>query len=309
MNHTINAEEKFDIVYTWVDNSDPQYKTTHDSFKKKWLKTNAWDEEIVGEMRDRNNDELKFSLRAAEKFAPWANRVFLLTFGQYPEWMNFDHPKLTIARHTDILPDSFLPTFNSFALEWALHRIPGLSENFIYFNDDYFLGQPTLTRDFYSPENGHMLSFDYDPKNYQKKMNPWRASMKNANQCLEERFGKRFRRSQLHLPHFFRKSVFKEMAKEFAHEANHTMSHKFRDYNDVNATQMYMHYIIDMNYPHTIEREPGFTFHYLSRESIEKILKTRPKFYCLNDVTEDRDNYKLFLMLERLYPDKSSFEN
>jgi len=231
----MNTEEPFDIVYTWVDNSDQQYKRIQDSFKQEWLQTHSWDEEIVGEMRDRNNDELKYSLRSVEKFAPWVNHIFLVTFNQYPEWLNLNHPKLKLVQHKDILPNSFLPTFNSFAMEWALYRILGLSENFIYFNDDYFLGQPVLPQNFYSPEQGHLLSFAFDlgdrVSHKNNKTNPWRASMVNANMHLEERFGKRVRWAQLHLPHFFRKSIFEEMATVFAHSAQQTMSHKFRGYN------------------------------------------------------------------------------
>jgi len=72
---------------------------------------------------------------------------------------------------------------------------------------------------------------------------------------------------------------------------------------------MYMHYIMDMNYPYTLDKNPGLIFNYLSEESINEILEARPKYYCLNDVVESQGDGNLFLLLEQYYPNKSSFEN
>ena len=58
------------------------------------------------------------------------------------EWLNTKHPKLNIVCHEDFIPQKFLPTFNSHTIEWNFHRIPGLTEQFVYFNDDMFLLKP-----------------------------------------------------------------------------------------------------------------------------------------------------------------------
>ncbi|KAJ8956361.1 hypothetical protein NQ318_015099 [Aromia moschata] len=102
--------------------------------------------------------ELKFSLRSLEKYAPWVNHVYIVTNGQIPYWLNLDYEKVSIVTHDEIFRDTIsLPSFSSPAIECNLHRIPGLSKRFIYFNDDIFLGQPTFLEDFYAPNRGFLI--------------------------------------------------------------------------------------------------------------------------------------------------------
>ena len=105
----------------------------------------------------------RYSLRSIEKFAPWILKVFIVTNGQVPDWLDANHPKVQIIPHELIFPNkSVLPTFSSSAIEMNLHRIPGLSEHFIYFNDDVFLGQPVYPYDFYTLEKGQIMYFSWD---------------------------------------------------------------------------------------------------------------------------------------------------
>jgi len=102
-----------------------------------------------GENRFRDSNELKYSLRSVEKYAPWVRHIYLVTNGQIPKWLNLQASKLTIVTHNDIfLNKSHLPVFSSPAIEAHIHRIPGLSKKFIYFNDDVFLGAPVWPEDF-----------------------------------------------------------------------------------------------------------------------------------------------------------------
>ena len=57
---------------------------------------------------------------------------------------------------------SVLPVFSSPSIEAHLHRIPGLSKKFIYFNDDVFLGAPTWPSDFWTPETGQKVYLAWD---------------------------------------------------------------------------------------------------------------------------------------------------
>ena len=43
--------------------------------------------------------------------------------------------------HREIIEQEYLPTFNSHVIEANLHKIPNLSEHFIYFNDDVFVAK------------------------------------------------------------------------------------------------------------------------------------------------------------------------
>lgn len=105
--------------------------------------------------RFADNNELKYSLRSIEKFAPWVNNVYIVTNGQVPVWLDLNHPKVKLVTHQDIFPNkSHLPTFSSPAIECNLHRIQGLSKQFIYFNDDIFLTSSVRKEDFFTQNKG-----------------------------------------------------------------------------------------------------------------------------------------------------------
>lgn len=100
--------------------------------------------------RFRDSEELRYSLRSLEKYAPWIRKIFLVTDNQVPYWLNLENSRIQIVPHTEIFPNkSHLPVFSSPAIESHIHRIKGLSKKFIYFNDDVFLGAPTYPEDFY----------------------------------------------------------------------------------------------------------------------------------------------------------------
>lgn len=104
-----------------------------------------------------DNEELRYSLRSLWKFAPWVHHVYLVTNGQVPNWLNLDHPRLTVVPHSAILPAEHLPTFSSPAIETGLHKIPGLANQFIYFNDDVLLGNQIWPDDFYTHSQGQKV--------------------------------------------------------------------------------------------------------------------------------------------------------
>ena len=101
------------------------------------------------ENRYRDWELMRFWFRGIEAFAPWVNRVFFVSNGQKPIWLNTDHPKLRMVTHQDYIPEIYLPTFNSNVIELWLHNIPDLSERFVLFNDDMFLTAPVTPEDFF----------------------------------------------------------------------------------------------------------------------------------------------------------------
>ena len=132
---------QIDFVVTWVDQQD-----------KKWLK--RYKDNVLGNsseelIRFRDYGTLKYLFRGIEENAPWVRRVFLVTDGQIPDWLNMDNPKIEIVDHKQIIDGEYLPTFNSNVIDWNLHKIPNLSENFVYFNDDMFLVKKTTPEDFF----------------------------------------------------------------------------------------------------------------------------------------------------------------
>ena len=108
--------------------------------------------------RFADNSELKYSLRSIDAFAPWVRKIFIVTNGQIPSWLNLDHPRIELVAHEEIFANkSHLPTFSSPAIESNIHRIPGLSKKFIYMNDDVFFGKEVWPDDFYTHSKGQKI--------------------------------------------------------------------------------------------------------------------------------------------------------
>ncbi len=172
--------EPIDVVYTWVNGSDPIWLAKKDAYFQSFLKQNGQNNSKIQEnntnvnsfsnsshhnstignstndVDDRNSNnryrdsgELRYSLRSLVKYAPWIRRIYIVTDNQIPYWLNLETNKLFIISHDEIFPNkSHLPVFSSPAIESHLHLIPGLSKQFIYFNDDVLLGAPVLPEDF-----------------------------------------------------------------------------------------------------------------------------------------------------------------
>lgn len=133
--------EKIDFVIPWVDGSDPEWRARKWAFSGKDPSVSN-SEDANSECRYRDNGLLRYWFRGVEAFAPWVNKVFFITCGQKPSWLNLDHPKLRWIEHSDFIPDRYLPTFNANTIEMNFHRIGDLSEKYVYFNDDMFLLRP-----------------------------------------------------------------------------------------------------------------------------------------------------------------------
>ena len=140
-----------DVVYTWVNGSDPV-------FLKNLKKHVPIMDVNTAPSRFNDKDELRYSLRSLEMYAPWVRHVYIVTNGQIPSWLDMDNPRLTLVTHEDIfLNKSDLPTFSSPAIENHIHRIPGISDKFLYFNDDVMLGAEVWPEDFITQVGGQKV--------------------------------------------------------------------------------------------------------------------------------------------------------
>ena len=178
--------EPIDIVYTWVNGSDPEHAAALKRFRESRdvsnassattaATTNTTNEDNVTDTaksdefsasRFQDNDELIYSLRSVEKYAPWVRRIWLVTNGQVPSWLDLSNPHITVVTHKEIFPNaSHLPTFSSPAIESHLHRIPGLSSRFIYLNDDVMFGAPVWPDDFHTVSGGQKIFFSWPVPN------------------------------------------------------------------------------------------------------------------------------------------------
>ncbi len=126
--------DKIDFIVTWVDSKDPEWIKSYNHYRP--------ERPITDSARFRNWDIFRYWFRAVEKYAPWVNKVFLVTNGKFPVWINAECKKLVLVKHSDYMPEKYLPTFNSNAIELNFGRIKELSEQFVLFNDDIFINAP-----------------------------------------------------------------------------------------------------------------------------------------------------------------------
>ena len=146
--------EKIDFILPWLDDGDPQWRAEMKKWEGVSLCVSSSAADANGDCRFRGDSEmLRFWFRAVEAFAPWVNRIHFVTCGQKPEWLDVNHPKLNLVNHADYIPSKYLPTFNSNTIEMNFHRIPSLSEHFVYFNDDMFLLRPVDASFFFQSGN------------------------------------------------------------------------------------------------------------------------------------------------------------
>lgn len=124
--------QEIDFVVTWLDESDPAWRRS----REKYTPGEGEDGRVE---RYRDWGLFRYWFRGVARFAPWVRKVHLVVSGRVPDWLNVDCPKLHVVRHEEFIPREYLPTFNSNVIEIYLHRIEGLAEQFVYFNDDMYL--------------------------------------------------------------------------------------------------------------------------------------------------------------------------
>lgn len=134
--------------------------------------------------RYSNNGELFHSLKSVDKYAPWFRTiwVFVNDGTEIPDWL-LSHPKVKIVKHSEVIPKEILPLYSSQAIEMWLAKIPGLSEKFVYANDDMFIARE-ITPEFFFDKRGRMIcrfacKFDKPKEVYAKSVMKGRALLKS----------------------------------------------------------------------------------------------------------------------------------
>ncbi|MFB6392404.1 stealth family protein [Polymorphospora lycopeni] len=275
-----------DIVYTWVDGTDPD-----------WLRRRAeaagvpYHAEAASAARFLSRDELRYSLRSVHLFAPWVRTIYLVTDDQVPGWLDPSVPGLRVVSHQEIFADpSVLPTYNSHAIESQLHHVDGLSEHFLYFNDDVFLGTDVSPQDFFLA-NGISRFFPspalVPPGPPNADDIPASAAGKNNRALIAERFGTVLSRKMKHMPHALRRSVLYEIEETLPVEHQRTAANRFRSMTDISIASSLHHYYAF----HTGRAVPGeleYTIAELSHPDtparLAHLLAHRDRHvFCLND--------------------------
>lgn len=175
-----------DIVYLWVDGNDDGWRAKRQNASNRLSpqgnQTIARFGNVEGRFRD--NDELRYSLRALAQFFPDHGHVYIVTDGQVPAWLKPSN-RLTLVDHRDLIPEASLPTFDSGNIESYIHRIPGLAERYFYFNDDVFFGAPVQVNDWFF-EDGFYVAWSDDPEVLGLTMQTDATSLENASRLSNE---------------------------------------------------------------------------------------------------------------------------
>jgi len=328
-------QHKIDFVISWVDGSDPAWQESKNRFQQD-------DQESTASMyRDWGN--LQYWFRAVEKYTPWVSRIHLVTWGHLPDWLNTNHPQINIVRHEDYMPAEYLPTFSSHAIELNLHRIAGLEEHFVYFNDDAFIINRLQPEDFFHnglPCDSAILSslvpkkvgdpfFHYLVNNISvlnQHFSKSSALKKHPGKWFSPNYGKQLLRNfyyapvgrfsgilNFHLPASFLKSTFQELWENESALLHATSSHRFRSLQDVNQ---YVFSYWQIGSGRFWPRNPHWGRFYIAgknhREMLQDLAARKYKVICINDSDLDFDFQALKeavnRQLQQLLPEKSAFE-
>lgn len=132
---------EIDLVCAWVDGRDLAWQAERNRY--------ASVEDQKQTLMWRNWGLMRYWFRGVERALPWIRKVHFVTWGHLPAWLNTEHPKLHVVRHDAFMPKEYLPVFNSIPISLTLHDIHGLSEQFIYANDDMFFLDTMQPDDFF----------------------------------------------------------------------------------------------------------------------------------------------------------------
>eukprot|EP00808_Paulinella_micropora_P026338 g45918.t1 len=309
------APDTLDVVYLWA-NSSHLCRNLSDEMRALTAVGPVHRVSYVGggrhygcaQSRWADHSELLYSLRSLDKYAGHlVQRVFIVTQnGLLPNWLKKESEKL-IGIHQDSLlvdyPDA-KPALDSQALEWNLDRIPGLSERFLYLNDDIFINQPISYSDFWI---GNITVARFDSIStatyaWMHMFHPWFGIMHTGQTLLDRKFGwvgsLTLRPTAAHVVWGLEKSEIARLRKMYAPAVNWTVTSHIRDERDVQLQFMYYHTLIEEDKAvHAPKNEQNELVHSFSPESIfsghyqgtlEKILQGQltPKFFCLQDPAE-----------------------
>ena len=308
-----------DAVYTWVDGQDPAWVTKKARFQPQ--KAHAGAGRGLLEERFRNQDELRYSLRSLEMFAPFIRNVYLVTDDQAPAWINRNTPRLKIVSHRDIYHDQkVLPVFNSNSIETQLHHIEGLSEHFLYFNDDVFLGAMCTPEDFFLA-NGAMRYFPSAQRVHLDDIDDSREEYliaeRNMIRQMQADHGVFATEVTLHTPQACRRSYLYDLEQRYESIFHRCAAQRFRSVHDIRplASVQYHFGFLD---GYAVPAKISHAYLALWKPQIAQQLanlsrRSDCKTFCINDVgVADRDYAQkrriLEGFLEHYFPFSSTFE-
>ena len=337
-----NNIPEIDFVITWVDGNDPDWQKQKMEYS---MQPDLSQKQDDRKERYRDWDLLRYWFRGVERFAPWVRRIHFVTWGHLPSWLNKEHPKLNIVNHKDFIPEKYLPTFNSHAIEWNMHRIPGLAENFVYFNDDMFLIKKVRPEQYFKNDLPvDMLALQPDVANTKDQVMPY--IYLNNTMVLAKYFDKYsnikkqpgayfhigyppmyffYNMLELAFPRFtgfytvhgpspLLKSTYRKLWDMEPELLDRVCSHPFRHKEDINQYVLREYQKLSGEFvPENVRKWCGYyDIEVYNKKLVKAISRQEKKIICINDSNHEIDFEKakkeVNTALERLLPERSSFE-
>lgn len=340
----MKQSQPIDFIITWVDGGDPQWRKE----KQRWLNGGVLPDDYQTsvddrEVRYRDWDNLRYWFRAVEKYAPWVNKIHFVTCGHLPPWLNTDAPKLNVVKHSDYIPEKYLPTFSSHPIEFNFHRIPGLSEQFVLFCDDFFLTAPVEPEDFFVdglpcdsiredpltfevPEVYNQIRINdlmfanrhFKRKQVRKALGSKWFSLRSPSDMVRNLITGLLGHNAFfgitihHLPQSYLKTSFEECWALEPELLDKTCSHKFRNESDVSHVIVKFWQMLNGKFHPYNKRRFGDVYSVQWPDTVcDAVISQRHKSICINDsvyVDFEATKEKINRAFEQTFPCKSSYE-
>lgn len=315
----MTSDSPIDLVYTWVDDSDTDFFRKLQKTKNEYYAERAAEADAVSPNRFRGLDNLRYSLRSVEKNLPWVRKIYIVTNGQVPRWLRTS-PRLEIITHEMIFDNpEHLPTYNAVAIEMHLHKIPELSQHFIYMNDDFFIARHT-SPDFFFGKNGlvKILFSPWGIDSETKSDNLWLRQGAHLSKLLTKRFpSTKAWQFASHGPMLFDKKELELVFSCWPNEIFETSSHPFREETDLLPHPLYANTLAALDEEAGKSTEDRHEIAYLHDDEMKVVsvgdpgmpwqndlqeLQSKPaRFFCLNDnVPPELANAVDFKSIEKL---------
>ncbi len=303
-------DELIDAVITWVDGNSEVHRRTRQKYMAEAripLHENA-----INPHRWICNDEILYCLQSIDNYAPWTRTIWVVVDSEIPDLSGLSdelRAKVKFAFHRDIF-DGFtdaLPTFNSLAIESMIWRIEGLSERFMYFNDDVFLTAPLFPEDVFRGDipvlRGKWVDYSKLLRSPEMRRDPAKFNhfmQLNAASLLGFDATRLF--SSAHVVHPLRRSVMARLFDQNRKVFVDNIGHRFRDLSQflpqglhnhacIAAEEAVIHSTDDHRHIKSGEGVGGTAAE--TRSLLHNAASPEIKFLCVNDLSQ----------LEEIIPD------
>ena len=295
--------QNIDIVIAWVDGNDLELKKK----RHKYL-TGEDASDAVSATRFASNNEIYYNIASILKYVPFCRHIYVVADNQRPEFIDefaaqglCAVDKIRVVDHREIFRgfEEHLPTFNTRSIESMLWNIEGLSDYFIYLNDDFFFNAPAQVEDFLKAES--LVIYGHWQNSFALK-----AKLK-YRQLMSRQFGKPIQPKHMiaqmlgadvlgfnkffeihHYPHIVDRHALKEYLLEHPQLLETQIKFKFRSVEQLNPISLMNHIKIQKQ---QAELKPDLELAYLKNQDslnsfIQALHNSDIKYGCIQSLDQ-----------------------